>query len=256
VKSLRGIGVQELRVERRGPRHDRRWLLVDEAGRFITQREEPRLALVDVAVDEATRRLFVSAPAMGPLMIPFEPGLGRREVVIWNDTVTGVSVSTEAAAYFSRYLGAPVDLVHMPDDVERAVDPRYARAGDIVGFADGYPFLLVNQASHEDLCARLGDGIPVTRFRPNIVVEGALPYVEDDWISVRIGAITFRVTKPCDRCPIPTIDIDTGERHAEPLRTLATYRKRDHKVYFGQNLAHDGEGVLRVGDLVEVTGTV
>jgi hypothetical protein len=254
VKSLRGIGVEELRVERRGPRHDRRWLLVDETGRFITQREEPRLALVDVAIDETGGRLVVNAPELPSLVVSFEPRGARREVVIWNDTVTAVSVSAEAATYFSRYLGMPVDLVHMPDDVERTVDPRYARAGDIVGFADAYPFLLVSQASHDDLCARMGEVIPVARFRPNIVVEGALPYAEDGWTSVRVGAIRFRVAKPCDRCPIPTIDIATGVRHAEPLKTLATYRKREHKVYFGQNLAHDGEGVVRVGDLVEVTG--
>ncbi|HEY6459193.1 MAG TPA: MOSC N-terminal beta barrel domain-containing protein [Polyangiaceae bacterium] len=254
VKSLRGIGVQELQVERRGPRHDRRWLLVDETGRFITQREEPRLALVDVAIDDAARRLVVKAPGLAALMVPFEPSQARRRVVIWNDTVTAASVSAEAATYFTRYLGMPVDLVQMPDDVERAVDPRYGRPGDIVSFADAYPFLLVSQASHDDLCVRMGEAIPVTRFRPNIVVEGAPPYAEDGWTSLRIGPITFRVAKPCDRCPIPTIDIETGLRHAEPLKTLATYRKREHKVYFGQNLSHDGEGTVRVGDPVEATG--
>jgi uncharacterized protein YcbX len=253
VKSLRGVAVDELRVERRGPRHDRRWMLVDEAGRFITQREHPRLALVDVAIDEGGRRLHVRAPAQGELEVPFEPAGQRREVEIWDDRVTASSVSEEARAYFSRYLEAEVDLVYMPDESERAVDPRYALAGDIVGFADGYAFLLANEASLDDLQGRMGSPIPMARFRPNVVVAGAPAFAEDTWTSLRIGALSFRVTKPCERCPIPTIDIETAERHKEPLATLATFRRSGKAVLFGQNLAHDGEGWLRVGDAVEVT---
>jgi uncharacterized protein YcbX len=252
VKSLRGVALSEAHVERRGLRHDRRWMLVDAAGRYVSQREEPRLSLVDVALDEAARRLVVRAPGEGELEVPFEPRGPRREVQIWRDRVAAASVSAEASSFFSRYLAQPVDLVFMPDDVERAVNARYGRAGDVVGFADAFPFLLTNTASLDELCARMGRAIPMARFRPNIVVTGAPAFAEDAWKTLRMGGIGFRVVKPCERCTIPTVDIETGERGKEPLATLATFRKTGAKVYFGQNLAHDAEGLLRVGDAVEL----
>jgi uncharacterized protein YcbX len=252
VKSLRGIPLAEGRVERRGFRHDRRWMIVDGDGRYVTQREHPRLSLVDVAVDEDARRLVVRAPRVGELVVPFDARGERREVTIWRDSVGALDVSAEADEFFSSYLGVAAHLVFMPDEVERAVNPRYARPGDVVGFADGYPFLLTTTASLDDLCARMGSTIPMQRFRPNIVVAGADAYAEDGWRVLRIGGLSFRVTKPCERCTIPTVDYETGERGKEPLATLATYRQVGAKVLFGQNLAHDGEGTLHVGDDVEV----
>jgi uncharacterized protein YcbX len=142
--------------------------------------------------------------------------------------------------------------VHFPDDSRRAVDPDYAAPADQVGFADGFPFLLISQASLDDLNARLDQPVPMLRFRPNLVVSGCGPYAEDGWKRIRIGDIEFRVAKPCSRCIIPTIDFATGERAREPLQTLMTYRKRDNKVYFGQNLLHDAGGRLEVGTQVEV----
>ena len=254
VKSLRGISVREARLERRGLRHDRRWMIVDAGGRYVTQREHPRLALVDVAIEAETRRLVVRAPGESALIVPFDAGGARREVEIWKDRVAAVSVSEEASAYFTRDLGAPMDLVLMPDDVERAVSSRHGRAGDVVGFADAFPLLLVSTSSLDDLCARMGARMAVERFRANIVVEGAPAFAEDGWKTVRIGGVGFRVAKPCERCAIPTVDIETGAAGKEPLATLATFRRSGAKVTFGQNLAHDGVGVLRVGDEVEVVG--
>ena len=134
----------------------------------------------------------------------------------------------------------------------RPVDPDYATEQDQVGFADGFPFLLISQGSLDDLNARLEQPVPMQRFRPNLVVEGCEPYAEDGWRRIRIGASSFRVAKPCSRCIIPTIDIDSAERNPEPLRTLMEYRKRDNKVYFGQNLIHDRQGRIEVGMPVEI----
>ncbi|HEY1534819.1 MAG TPA: MOSC domain-containing protein, partial [Polyangiaceae bacterium] len=142
------------------------------------------------------------------------------------------------------------ELVYMTDTEHRLVNPARARAGDIVSFADGYPFLLISEASLEDLNARLDEPITMDRFRPNIVVSGTEPYAEDGYSQVRLGELWFRGVKRCDRCVVTTIDPLTGERGSEPLRTLAKYRLEDQRVWFGMNLIHDGTGMLRVGDPV------
>lgn len=140
----------------------------------------------------------------------------------------------------------------MPESTERTVNPAYGRLGDIVSFADGYPFMLLSQASLDDLNARLPVPLPMRRFRPNLMVAGATPFAEDTWKRVRIGNVVFRVAKPCERCIIPTVDPQAGVfAGKEPLRTLATYRKVGSKVLFGQNLIAEGMGVLRVGDSVQ-----
>jgi uncharacterized protein YcbX len=151
------------------------------------------------------------------------------------------------SAWFSRALGRPLLLVCMPDDSERPVDPTYARPGDLVSFADGYPLLLVNRASLE----ALGES-DVRRFRPNLVVSGAAAWAEDGWRALAVGELHLRTPKPCARCAIPGIDPDTARITKEPLRTLAHLRTRDHQVYFGINAIPDGSGTLRVGDAVTV----
>jgi uncharacterized protein YcbX len=142
----------------------------------------------------------------------------------------------------------------MPDECERQVDETYARPGDITSFSDGFPLLLISEASLQDLNSRLELPVPMRRFRPNLVISGCTPYAEDEWQRIRIGEIEFEVAKPCSRCIIPTIDTETAQRNPdrEPLRTLATYRRRDNKVYFGQNLIHRGTGLLKVGDPLEI----
>jgi uncharacterized protein YcbX len=140
----------------------------------------------------------------------------------------------------------------MPDDSVRPVDPDYAGPGHRVGFADGFPFLLISEASLDDLNARLAHPLPMARFRPNLVVGGCEAFAEDRWRRIRIGDLVLDLVKPCSRCIIPTIDIATGERDAEPLRTLMTYRRHDNRILFGQNLVHRGTGLLRRGMSVEV----
>jgi len=227
---------------------DRRWMIVDPNGRFVTQRELFQLALVDTALDGD--RLRISAPGQPALDLPvaYESGPSRT-VEVWQDRAVGI-VHALGSTWFSEYLEAPHELVYMPDAHRRQVNPSRANLGDIVSFADGYPFLLISEASLADLNSRLEVPLVMERFRPNIVIRDVAPFAEDEFSRVRIGEISFRGVKRCERCVVTTIDPLTGERGREPLRTLAQYRLADQKVWFGMNLIHDGTGVLRVGDAV------
>lgn len=254
VKSLRGESFDSLEVMRRGFACDREWMVVDPDGRFLTQRQQPRMSLVDATVT-AAGELRLRAPGMPALAIP-GGAADYLPVEVWGDRIEALAAGPDADAWLSRFLGIDCRLVRFADDRRRDVDPGYAHAGDEVGFADGFPFLLISQASLDDLNRRLEScdepAVPMTRFRPNLVVDGCEPYAEDAWRRIRIGDLTLRVVKACSRCIIPTIDPATARRGPEPLRTLMTYRRRDSKVYFGQNLVHDGPGELRTGMPVEV----
>ena len=250
VKSLRGEELHSHPVDARGLVGDRRWMVVDDSGRFLTQRQQARMALVDTRLDDEGL-LHLAAPDMPPLAV-VRSAPEPLEVRVWGDRVIAESTGPEADAWLSEFIGQPCRLVRMPDAVRRAVDPDYATADDQVGFADGFPFLLISQGSLDDLNSRLERALPMLRFRPNLVVDGCAPYAEDGWRRIRIGELEFRVAKPCSRCVIPTIDVTTGERGREPLQTLMTYRRRDNKIYFGQNLIHDGHGRLERGMPVEV----
>jgi len=250
VKSLGGEAFPGLEVVSRGLRGDRDWMVVDAQGRFLTQRQQSRMALIGARLDDHGV-LRLKAPGMPELLVG--PAAGRRMVVqVWDDTLSAATAGAEADAWLSGFLDQPCRLVAFPPATVRAVDPDYASPSDQVGFADGFPFLLISEASLGDLNARLERPVPMLRFRPNLVVAGCEAFAEDGWRRLRIGAITFRVAKPCSRCIIPTIDPDTGERGREPLQTLMRYRRRDNKVYFGQNLIHDAVGRLETGMAVEV----
>ena len=250
VKSLAGQVQQAMSVGPRGPELDRHWMLVDAQGRFLTQRQLPQMALIATRfVDGGVLRL--QAPGMPDLAVGAPAG-DRLDVHVWRDSLTAVRVGDVADRWLSDFLGVHCHLVELPEDVRRPVDPDFAMPDDQVGLADGFPFLLISQASLDDLNHRLQTPLSMLRFRPNLVVSGCRPHAEDDWQHIRIGDIGFRVAKPCSRCIIPTIDPDTGERGREPMQTLLTYRRRDNKVYFGQNLIHDGVGRLQLGMPVEV----
>jgi MOSC domain-containing protein len=250
IKACRGVRVAEWPVVARGFDADRRWMIVDETGTFVTQREVSRLALVNAAFEGES--LCIDAAGLAPLVLPrrYEAGAARN-VRIWQDESVGCA-HPGGSAWFSDFLGSRHELVYMPEAHHRQVNPARARADDILSFADGYPFLLTSEASLEDLNRRMAEPIPMERFRPNIVVSGTPAFAEDEFAQVRLGELSFRGVKRCDRCPVTTIDIETGERSKEPLRTLATYRKWDSQVWFGMNMIHDGPGVLRVGDPVHV----
>jgi uncharacterized protein YcbX len=251
IKGTAATHVASAEVTRRGLRDDRRWMFIDANARFVSQREHARLALVRPTIDGDV--MTIEAPSMPPLRVPrtIEDG-GRHDVVIWKSTCAAVSAGPEAAAWASAYLGAPSDLVHMPESTERAVNPDYGRAGDIASFADGYPILVASTSSLDDLNARMAAPLPMERFRPNVVVSGAPAWDEDAWTRVAIGGVPMRTVKGCDRCVVTTTDQRTAERGVEPLRTLATFRQRDNKVYFAVNAIPDALGELRVGDELTV----
>lgn len=252
IKSAAGIPLDSARVDARGIHLDRRWMVVDESEKFVSQREAPRLALVKVSI--GPDNLIVEAPGMSPLEVPLIPEGGKRTpATVWGDVVECLRVSEEADRWFGKFLGARCRLVYLPDDSVRPVDPDYGWPGDRVGLADGFQFLLISEASLDDLNGRLEDPLPMNRFRPNLVVRGCEAFAEDGWRKIRVGEVTLRVVKPCARCVITTVDQATATKGKEPLRTLATYRKSGGKVLFGQNLIHDSaSGSLHVGDAVEV----
>lgn len=255
VKSMRGLALKGGQVDARGLRWDRHWMLVDADGQFVTQRRQPRMALIDCLLEAGGLRLH--APGMPTLELA--PGAEEGKLLavqVWNDSLDALACGSVADEWCSRFLGLPVRLVAMDAGVVRRLDPGYAQPDDQTGFADGFPFLLISEASLEDLNHRLKRPLPMQRFRPNLVVRGCEPYAEDRWRRIRIGDIEFRVVKPCSRCVIPSIDPATGERDGnEPLQTLSAYRRRGNKVYFGQNLIHDRRGRLALGMEVEVLET-
>jgi len=250
VKSARGIRVDAADLGATGLRHDRRWMIVDAQGRFVTQRTDPRLGRIVPVVDPDVLRL--TAPGLPDLRLPLHPDAGASTTVtVWDDTVEALGCGDEADAWLTGVLGPGHRLVAMAGDGARPLGSKHARPGDVVSFADGYPYLLTNTASLEDLSRRAGLALEMERFRPNLVVEGAAPFAEDDWSSVTIGSVPFRVVKPCVRCVVTTLDPRTGVGGREPLRSLATFRRdASGGVTFGQNLIADGGGTLRVGDSV------
>ena len=251
IKSCGGVAVEEWNVDERGLRHDRRWMLVDETGRFMSQRQSPRMALIGVRF--APDGLIVDAPGMPSLEVPIRPPDGRlRLAQVWDDLVEVSPLGGEADLWFGQFLGVRCRLLYLPDGSLRPVDPDYGRAEDQVGLADAFPFHLISENSLAELNTRLEQPVPMNRFRPNLVVGGCEPFAEDGWKEVRIGPIKLHVVKPCARCAITTVDQRTAAKTKEPLRTLATFRREGNKVLFGQNLVHDGKGILRAGNPVEV----
>lgn len=253
VKSLGGIEVAQAQVTSRGLQHDRRWMLVDEHHNFISQREEEALALFDVSIQEEGLKISYR-PTGAALDVPFRPPNPQPLTVeVWSDVCRALTVSKEADGWFSSLLGKKCRLVYMPDDELRRVDNHYARNGEITSFADAFPLLLIGQASLDDLNSRLHEKITMLRFRPNVVFTGGLPYEEDMLQAFSINNIQFLGVKLCARCSITTINPQTAEKAKEPLRTLATYRMQNNKIYFGQNLLHRGKGTIHTGDNLEVT---
>ena len=251
IKGCAGLSPDAWPVDGFGLMHDRRWMIVDAAGEFVTQRDHPRLALIQPAFDEDALR--VDAPGLPTLRVPLRVASdARRDVRVWNDRCAALDTGDEAAEWFARFLGFDARLAFMPEETVRQVDPRYAADGERVGFADAFPFLLIGAASLDQLNQRLERPLPMNRFRPNLTVLGAAPHAEDAWQRIRIGGIAFRVVKPCARCVVTTVDQTTAVAGSEPLRTLATYRKQNGKVMFGQNLIHEGTGILRRGAQVVV----
>jgi len=252
VKSMRQVLLDKAEIEMGGLKHDRRWMVVDADGRMITQRQQSRLCLIQPAVTDDGIRLQTEGLADLRVSIPESGDI--RSVSIWEDTCNAHDAGDNAASWLSGFLSLECRLVYFPSDEVRTVDQDYASAGDQTAFSDGFPVMLISQASLDDLNSRLESPIPMARFRPNIVISGSEPFAEDNWRQLKIGNLSLRLVKPCSRCVIPSIDIETAERGPEPTKTLVSYRRQDKKVLFGQNGVIDGEGEIERGMAVEVTG--
>ncbi len=250
VKSFAGLTLERVQLDRFGPVGDRRWMLVDKCGVAITQRDQPRLALMQTTLGANGLGLQFENDQI-ELLIP-AGGAEKCRVRVWNDEVSALDGGDEVATWLAARLDVDCRLVYIPDDSNRPVDSNYANAGETVGFADAFPLLLISQASLDDLNTRLEKPVPMNRFRPNLVVSGCEPFAEDNWKRIRVGEVEFDVAQPCDRCVVPSIDQASGQRDKNINRVLASFRRRDGKIYFGQNLLYRGMGILRLSSAVEV----
>ncbi|HEY4650706.1 MAG TPA: MOSC N-terminal beta barrel domain-containing protein [Pontibacter sp.] len=253
IKSLGGISLEQAQVQQRGLQYDRRWMLVDAEGGFLSQRRFAQMALLQVRLQEGGLLVTHKQGLLAPLFVPFDAQADKKvSVTVWEDTCDAWEVDGVVTAWFSKALGMVARLVYMPESTRRNVDPKYAFAEEVVSFADAYPFLMIGEESLNHLNNKLKSAVLMDRFRPNIVFRGGQAHDEDLLNTFTIGDVQFRAAKPCARCVLTTIDQRTGLKGTEPLRTLATYRTVNNKVLFGQNLVHEGEGVIRVGDQVNI----
>jgi uncharacterized protein YcbX len=252
VKSLAGIALQSAIITPRGLENDRNFMLTTSDYRFITQRTHPRLTSFSVELDETLIR--VSHPEAGSVEFPAEPpATGTLAAVVWDDTVAVSNVSRQADQFFSDALGESIHLVGMPAASHRQVDPVYAKEGDAVSFADGYPVLVLGSASIDELNSRTTEPVPINRFRANVIVGGSQAWEEDSWTEVRIGEAQLNLVKQCARCIVIRTDQNTGERMTEPIPTLSSYRKVGSKIMVGMNAIPVGAGsIIHVGQRVDV----
>jgi uncharacterized protein YcbX len=249
VKSLSGFSVNEANVDKRGLKFDRRWMLINELNDFMTQRDYPQMTLLKAVVENNYLILAVKKNNSDQFVIPVDSYSNQTiNVPIWDDRCDANLVGKEADDWLSDHLNVKCRLVFMTDEVMRFVDKQYAHQNEVVSFADGYPFLLIGQSSLDELNRRMETPLPMNRFRTNFVFTGGLPFEEDTWNEFKIGKLIFRAVKPCARCVITTTNQDTAERLHEPLKTLASFRKQDGKVLFGQNLLCESTGVIHKGD--------
>lgn len=250
IKACAGVRIEKAQVELRGLCRDRRYMVVDAAGRFFTQREEPGLQAVRTELRaDATVMTTTAGSCELPNVLRNGP---RLSVTVWESDCEALE-HTEGSRLLTAALGRALKLVYMPDDVERSVDEDYARPGDIVSFADAFPLLLANQSSLDDLNRVLGQAVSMKRFRPNVVVRGARAFEEERWEHVAIGNTPFRVVKACTRCAVVNVNPATGTRSSkEPLATLTEHHAPEGKPVFGVNLTPDLAGAVKLGAVLSV----
>ncbi len=254
VKSLDGYSPPSAIVEKRGLQYDRRWMMTDLDGMFMTLRNNGRMALLKAIVENNILTIFEKENPQNQIKVsvfnentveernPEAIGKGVIETEIWNDRVLSTIVSKEANAFLSDFLQKKCQLVTMPSSTKRHVDAQYNTGNDIVSFADGYPFLIIGEASLQDLNDRIIERHPpnaplsMRRFRTNFVFSGGAPFEEDTFKNFKIGDMDFIGVKPCARCVLPNRDPDSGIKGTEPLDTLMTFRQEGTKILFGQNV--------------------
>ncbi len=252
IKSLSGISLQSSQITGKGLKYDRRWMLVDENNKYITQRTFPEMSLLNVEVTGKGLLVFHKLKPEDSILIPFQQSGNTIAVKVWSDECKAKEASNEINEWFSEKLKIKCKLVFMPDDTERIVDKKYVKEKKLTSFSDGYPFLIIGQSSLDLLNTKLETPVSINRFRPNFVFTGGEPHVEDTWGNFKIGSSYFQVVKPCARCVITTVNQESGIKGKEPLATLSKYRSVNNKVLFGQNLICKEGNFVKVGDTLEV----
>ncbi|KAG1707801.1 Mitochondrial amidoxime reducing component 2 [Nymphon striatum] len=251
VKSLSGISLQASKLDNMGLKYDRRWMIVSPDGKFLSQRKLPHMALVKTSL--TNEKLTLSKTGLDDHLVPDVSNEADEMLVeLWGDKVKARKVGDVSDQWLSEAIGVECHLVFIPDNEVRQCDLEYAEEGNRTGFADGFPLLLISEASLADLNKRLDNPVEMRRFRPNIVVAGCSAFAEDEWTHFTAGDIEMKGVKLCSRCVMTTVDPEKGKRSgAEPLATLMKYRKQGNKVLFGMNVIHQDRGSLRVGDVIE-----
>jgi hypothetical protein len=248
VKSLGGISLKSALMTGKGFEHDRRFMLVNQENRFLTQREFPELVFFKTAI-VGNQLIITDNRDKCSVEVPLKIVEGEHvDVQIWDDHCQALLIDRHIGDWFSARLTKEVRLVYMHDDSIRRVDPEYAVNGELTSFSDGYPVLIIGEESLKDLNDKLENPVSMDRFRPNIVFSGGYPFVEDTFKAFRVGDVQWDAVKPCARCIMTTTDQETGQRTAEPLKTLSKYRSHHNKIYFGQNLLASTTGEIRIGD--------
>lgn len=257
IKSLKGIEVTDARLSDRGLQYDRRWMLIDENNKFLSQRECSQMALMNTSIEADNLVVFQNENSENKCCFPLEPPPSSNTfaVTIWDDVCEAQAFSSDADQFFSDALKIKCRLVFMPASSHRKVETEFAVKDAITNFSDGYPILMIGQSSLDDLNSRLKDALPMDRFRPNIVFTGAAPFEEDMMEEFTINGTAFYAVKPCVRCVITTINQQTGLAGKEPMKTLSTFRRMVNEVLFGQNILYAGEGDLKIGDQIHIVKT-
>lgn len=252
VKSLGGIQLKSSEVGANGLKYDRHWMIIDANNRFLSQRELPAMSLIKTSIHEND---LILTHADDSISLPLDfHEKNSVNTTIWRDQCLAHPISSTVDQWLSDHLQLSCRLVKQGANI-RQVDQRYAGPSDQTSFSDGFPFLILSDSSLADLNSKLEHMIPIQRFRPNLVISGCAAYAEDRWRKIKIGAIPFRLPKPCSRCSITTIDTETGQNGKEPLKTLNRLRKWKNEVFFGQNALHEQTGILKTGDTVQILET-
>ncbi len=253
VKSLGGIRLTEAQVRERGFAYDRRWMLTDTNGKFLTQRTHREMANVGLRPHTNGFELYHKNASVGTVLLTEPPANADTTIVdVWGDRLEASIVPGVAVQWLQDVLGFACRLVYMGSQSRRQADPLFTAQPTAVSFADSFPYLLTTVASLRRLEAQAGMAFDMRRFRPNIVVDGKEPFEEDRWKVIRMGNVRFQLVKACDRCSVITIDPDTAQKSKEPLRTLSTIRREGNKVLFGVNMVALDEGRVHIDDVVEV----
>ena len=250
IKSCAPIALENSEISPFGLKYDRRWMIIDEHNNMLTQRKHSQLCLIHCSLSNNT--LHLCAPGMKNLSLSQNHTAHKIKAKVWDDTCNTFDCGDAVSKWLSEFLKLQVRLVYFPEDEVRQVDLDYANIGDKTAFSDGFPFLLISQASLDDLNGRLNTPADMQRFRPNLVVSGSEPYAEDKWKKIQIGQSIFNLIKPCSRCTIPNINPQTGENTNDVIQTLKEFRLRNKKIYFGQNLTAKESANLEVGMDVKI----